>query len=285
MTQELSMQRLLDFLSSNAPPHACEWQGWQIQRIMGGANNLLYRAMHAQCDLVVKFTIRDARDRAGREYHALLALQQAGLDIAPRPIWLDHSRYAQPVVVQTWLDGAVHAGVPRDATEWEALLDLLVTLHTLTPQKTQVKLPPAALSAANGAEAKALVYQNAARIPEPQWPRDMRAVLKRFDQVAFLEWPAPQLVLCRADPNLTNFIRRPGAWAAVDWENAGWGDPAFEVADMVTHPAYLAVTQAQWEQVIARYCELRADSTLHERIEVYRRALVVWWVVRMSRYL
>lgn len=245
---------------------------------------MLYRATDAHSDLAVKFTIRDERDRAGREYHTLLALQNANLAIAPRPIWLERTRYAQPVVVQTWLEGDVRSDAPADDAEWEALLGHLVKLHRLTPDKTQVTLPSAALSAHSCAEAKVLVRQNAERIPELEQPSYMRALLKRFEQVPFPEWPIRHLALCRADPNLTNFIRRPGIWSAVDWENAGWGDPAFEIADLTTHPAYLAVPQAQWEKVIARYCELSRDAVLYEHIQAYRRALVLWWVVRLCRY-
>lgn len=278
------LQPLLDYLADQPTPHVCEWQGWRICRINGGANNLLYRTTHAQCDLVVKFTIRDERDRAGREYHALLALRDANLTIAPQPIWLERTRYAQPVVVQTWLDGDVRADVPADDVEWEALLGHLVTLHTLTPDKTQVTLPASTLSARSCDEAKALVRGHAARIPGPEQPSFMRELLQRFEQTIFPEWPAPRLALCRADPNLTNFIRHPGTWSAVDWENAGWGDPAFEIADLTTHPAYLAVPQAQWEKVIARYCELSRDAAMQERIQAYRRVMAVWWVVRLCRY-
>ena len=60
---------------------------WQITRVAGAGNNLLFRATSTAHDLAIKFTIRDARDRAGREYAALLALQQAGLGIAPLPLW------------------------------------------------------------------------------------------------------------------------------------------------------------------------------------------------------
>ena len=278
------LQPLLDYLADQPTPHVCEWQGWQIHRINGGANNLLYRATNAQCDLVVKFTIRDERDRAGREYYALLALQDANLAIAPQPIWLDRTRYAQPVVVQTWLDGDVRADIPADDVEWEALLGHLVQLHTLTPDKTRITLPDSALSARSCDEAKALVRRHAARIPKLEQPSYMRELLQRFEQALFSEWSAPRLALCRADPNLTNFIRRPGLWAAVDWENAGWGDPAFEIADLTTHPAYLGVPQAQWVRVIARYCEMSRDAALYERIQAYRRVMAVWWVVRLCRY-
>ena len=176
------------------------------------------------------------------------------------------------------------ADIPADDVEWEALLGHLVRLHTLTPDKTRVTLPDSALSARSCDEAKALVRRHAARIPKLEQPSYMRELLKRFEQTIFPKWPAPRLALCRADPNLTNFIRRPGLWAAVDWENAGWGDPAFEIADMATHPAYLGVSQPQWEKVVARYCEMSRDAALHERIQAYRRVMAVWWVVRLCRY-
>ncbi len=64
---------LLDHLAA-ARPTAETWQGRRIRRIAGGHNGLVYRATGAEGDVAVKFTQRDARDRASREYHALQAL-------------------------------------------------------------------------------------------------------------------------------------------------------------------------------------------------------------------
>jgi hypothetical protein len=91
---------LLDHLAATNPASDI-WRNWQIRRVGGGANNLLHRATGAGHDLAIKWTIRDERDRAGREHAALTALRQAGLDIAPAPILLERERYPQPVVVQT----------------------------------------------------------------------------------------------------------------------------------------------------------------------------------------
>lgn len=62
-------------------------------------------------------------------------------------------------------------------------------------------------------------------------------------------------------------------------------DPAFEVAELTTHPAYLAVDPKQWERVIGTYVALAGDPTMSDRIWLYRRVLAVWWVFRMLRYL
>src|SRR3954469_9309531 len=105
---------LLDHLGRSALPADGAWREWRITRVAGAGNNLLFRATSSTHDLAIKFTIRDARDRAGREYTSLLAPQRGGLPIAPAPLWLDRDRYAQPVVVQTWLEGTVLAAPPDD---------------------------------------------------------------------------------------------------------------------------------------------------------------------------
>jgi hypothetical protein len=109
-------------LDAEAPQSPCRHAGWRIAPVAGGANNLLYRATSAAAEYAVKFTVRDERDRAGREYAALSLLEQAGLQIAPRAIALERERYRQPVVVQSWLDGAVLTGPPDCTADWQALL-------------------------------------------------------------------------------------------------------------------------------------------------------------------
>ena len=137
---------LLDHLGSSATVADGEWREWRVTRVAGAGNNLLYHASSAAYDLAIKFTIRDQRDRAGREYAALLALQQAGLAIAPKPLWLDRDRYSQPVVVQSWLEGPVLAVPPAGDDEWRRLLDHYVAIHKLTPANSSISLQPAVMN-------------------------------------------------------------------------------------------------------------------------------------------
>lgn len=113
------------------------WRDWHITRVTGGWNNLLYHATNDAHDLAIKFIVRDARDRAGREYSALLALQQARLNIAPAPILLERERYRLPVVVQTWIAGETRDAPPADDDEWMRLLEHYAALAQLTPCKHQ----------------------------------------------------------------------------------------------------------------------------------------------------
>lgn len=283
--KEQALWSLLDHLANGKHEQGERWHGAQIVRITGGWSSLLYRVTGSLGDLAVKFTVRDKRDRAGREYHSLLALRQAGLSVAPEPILLDRTRYAQPVVVQTWLEGETSDRPPAGDAEWERLLEHLATVHAVTPENTSVRLRRGVLDARTVREGRKVVRQQVTRLPREAQPGSLRALLRRFEATEFSDWSAGAVALCRVDNNILNVIRRPGPWASVDWENAGWGDPAFEIAQLMTHPAYIDVPPERWAWVVETTCGMAADGALGHRIRVYYRMLTVWWVARVARYL
>jgi aminoglycoside phosphotransferase (APT) family kinase protein len=285
LQQEQTLRLLLEFLANGGFQAEGQWQGWQIRRVTGGRNNLLYRACGARGDLAIKFTVRDARDRAGREYGALTALRQAGLLIGPEPILLDRASYAQPVVVQTWLEGQVSATPPTTDGEWQKLVQHLANVHAVTPGRTSVHLPWATIHTSTAQEGKQRVREQVAHIPERAQPASLRALLRQFEACPFPEWPPAPITLCRLDNNVTNYIRRSGPWASVDWEYSGWGDPAFDVANLVTHVSFMNVSPSRWDWFAARYCELVEDESAALRLQVYRRIFLIWWVARLARYL
>jgi hypothetical protein len=279
------LRHLSNHLLDEAYPLNSYWQRWQIRRILGGANNLLYWVAGQPGEFAVKFTIRDARDRAGREYQTLLALHQQGLNIAPLPILLDRDNFTQPVVVQTWLQGEVSAQPPETNAEWRSLLRHFVTIRTLTPAKTTVELSPAFHNCHSAVSGKAAIQQQLNYIPPAERPITLQKLVEQVEVTPFPSWPVAPVALCRVDPNISNFIRRPGPWASVDWENSGWGDPAFEIADLMTHPAYLAIPPSRWTWLVETYCNLVKDPTAAIRIRVYHCIMLVWWVARLARFL
>jgi aminoglycoside phosphotransferase (APT) family kinase protein len=274
---------LLDYLAAAAPQTTTTWQGWRVDRIAGGANNLVFHVTADRADLAIKFTIRDARDRAGREYGALLALQQADPALAPQPLLLERERYQQPVVVQTWLPGLPLDAPPASDAEWDALLDHLLRLHRLTPATVGAALPEVVLTMRSAAEGRARIQENVDRIPPDQRPATLHALLGRLDAASFAIWPEPRLSLCRGDCHCRNFLRCSPRWASVDWEYSGWGDPAFEVADLLAAPSFFAVSPERREWVIAEYAAHSADPLLATRLRTYYRLMLVWWAARLAR--
>ena len=206
--RETLLRPLLDYLSRAERRADGKWNIWHIANIDGGRNNQLYRASCALGEIAVKFTIRDARDRAGREFGALTALRQAGLKIAPAPLLLDRERYPLPVVVQTWLEGEVMGDVPTSDEGWELLLRHLVAMHGVTPDTVDVDLPTATINAYNVPEGRQLIREYVAAIPCEEQPVDLRELLERFQTTSLPQWDEKRVALIRLDCNTLNFVRR-----------------------------------------------------------------------------
>lgn len=279
---ETELREIIGVLGDDPPE---QWNGWRIAAIGGGANNRLYRITGAAGDYAVKLTIRDARDRAGREYHALRVLASAGANIAPNPVMLDRRHYSQPVVVSTWIEGQVSPDPPVSDTEWRCLIEHFAAIHRIKPAHTAIRLRRAWLTATSRATCRQMIDQEAARVSLSDQPSGLRRLKDRWDALNIPAWKRAPLALCRVDPNILNLIRGADRWRSVDWENSGWGDPAFEIADLITHPAYMTVEPERWEWVISEYAPLMPDPTLEARIRAYRITLLVWWCFRFNRYL
>jgi aminoglycoside phosphotransferase (APT) family kinase protein len=282
------MQTLLDLLQhldATRPQSPATWRGWIITPITGGANNLLYRVSSEAGDYAVKFMLRDARDRAGREAAALQVLHQAGLQIAPRLVLLERDRYAQPVVVQTWLAGQVLSETPQSDGDWRALLDHYRAIHSVTPAHTRVALAAGFLNVSSGTAGQVLVRTHAAQLPPDAWPASLRRTVAWLDAWSPPAWATSPRTLVRVDSNWRNFLRGPLGLQSVDWENSGWGDPAFELAELTVHPAYEGVPQSRWNWLISAYKAEHPDPTLADRVKTYTVILLAWWLVRWARYL
>lgn len=277
--------KLLDRLHQAHYPNNYEWRDWQATRLKGGRNNLVYRAQQSDQKVVLKFTTPDQRDRAGREYLGLLCLQQAGLNIAPLPLLLDRTSYQYPVVVQTWLDGEFTHTPPNSDHDWLKLLEHFVLIHKAVPSTEAKNLPAAALSMVGAESGKEHLEKQFLLIPQQKRSRTIRTLFEKSQSTNYPTWSKSNVVLCRCDPSPSNFARRSDIWCSVDWENSGWGDPAFEIADMMAHPSYQKVNQSRWDWLIDAYAYLMSDSEAPRRIRVYYAQMIIWWSFRLSREL
>jgi hypothetical protein len=281
----VTIRPLVDHLDRSRPRQAQTWQGWRVAPVAGGRNNLLYRARGPGGDLAIKFYRRDGRDRAGREYHSLLALRRAGLELAPEPLLLDRVRYGQPVGVQCWIEGETGGQPPEEDGAWGALAEHLACIHSVTPDRTSIALRRGAIYAHSAGEARQRVYDQAAHLPAGARPDSLQRLLGRLQAATLPDWPRAPATLCRLDNNLANYVWRSEGWASVDWEYSGWNDPAFDMANLASHVAWMEVPAWRWAWFLEGYGQLVGDRTAARRAEVYRRIMLVWWAVRLARYL
>lgn len=273
------LKNVIDHLAQHPYQDHQLWRGWDITPITGGMNNLLYRVCRAEEDYAIKFTVRDWRHRARREYNALKLLTAKSLYIAPKAILLDEESYEHAVTVQTWLEGAVLADAPANDLEWQHLLGHYAQIHQITPHPSITTIEEGVVPVNNIKLAIDRMNEARSRLPDDLRPDAIKAIDARFELLKFIEWEetTPKR-LCRFDPNTLNFVRQPNQWFSVDWENSGWGDATFEIGDLLAHPKYRFVEQSRIDWAIQQYCQMTHVPNNIRRIRIYYLLTVMWWV-------
>ncbi len=272
-------------VSSSAGSGNWQWQDWSIVRVDGGMNNCLFRATGPAADMAIKFTVRDTRDRAGREWAALEFLAEHAPGLAPHPLLLERDCYAHQVIVQTWLAGESSALLPADDAAWNALCQHLLKTHSLPASLDHPAIRPVVLYVTSPADALQAIRAQHHRLSPDEWAPGVNDLIAEAHSKPWPQWPQPPLRFCRGDPNIRNFIRRANVWASVDWEYSGWGDPAFEIADFLVHAAHSDWPRRQTHRLVDLYRLSSSDSTIQQRIAVYETLMLVWWTLRLGRIL
>ena len=285
ITSPDSRHKLLEYLDTHQPEGEVIWNGTAIKKVSGGYNNLVYRVQNGEADIAVKFTIKDKRHRARREFYALQILAEAGLKVSPQALWLDEENYTLPVVVQSWESARPFDAPPKSRLDWEAFLSHYSIIHSLKQESSNSKVTDAVINFRNGLHGKEFVLEAVGPLPVEARPAGLKHLLNWFEDWRPPAFPEAPSAFCRVDPNWRNFIRQGEKIISVDWENSGWGDPAFEIADMMCHPEYEHTTPEDWAFIIQTYASLTGDPDCHLRIMTYQLELQLWWVIRWARFL
>jgi aminoglycoside phosphotransferase (APT) family kinase protein len=115
----------------------------------------------------------------------------------------------------------------------------------------------------------------------------LQELVDTMAQAAPGRWSKPAPVgLILGDPNPKNMIETGGVVRLVDWENSGWADPAFEIADLCAcRDCAFELPDEHRVWLRAEHGRLLNDRLFTERAAIYERMMLVWWVCRASRYL
>jgi thiamine kinase-like enzyme len=173
---------------------------------------------------------------------------------------------------------------PESDLEWKALLKHYSLFHKISPETVKIELSSAVTDMRNIKTGKEMIQQQMDCMPYEAQPEFIRSLLKSFKNKFSLEDNNVKLSLCRGDANHLNFIHQPDGIASVDWENSGWSDPSFEIAELIAHPCYIKVPFSRKEWIVNMYCKLINDQEMAQRIHVFYRLMLVWWVARFARF-
>ena len=302
-----SMRRAPAWLKVVAAAHSAQArtraeQGVAVHRITGGANNALFRVEVDDEHFACKLCVDDERQRAKRDFGALRILEAAGLDIAPRPLWLDESCtvVSYPTVAYRWTSGSP-LGPELTSQQLTALIESLQRIHGIRPgDLAGYELADAwfhwfgfepYLDELHGLLAEHGPWLiDAERRGRELYARLGRLVEACAQVVASSDAdPRREQVprrLCRVDPGLANALWcDDGRLRWVDWEYSGWGDPALELADLRWHVSLEALSSAEHAWLRESYRQPPGDPGFEGRLAVWDRLISTRWAFLILRWL
>lgn len=301
------MQQASAWLTAVAATHTAHAPTWTdqrvtVQRVTGGANNALYRVEVGGEHFACKLCVNDERQRARREFGALRILEAAGLDVAPRPLWLDESCtvVSYPTVAYRWTSGSP-LGTELTSQQLTALIESLQRIHGLRPgDLAGYELADAWFHWFDFEpylnELHGLLAEHGRWLIDTE--RRGRELYARFGrlieacaQVVASSDADPRREqvprrLCRVDPGLANALWcDDGRLRWVDWEYSGWGDPALELADLRWHVSLEGLSSTDHGWLRDNYRRPADDAGFEERLAVWDRLIATRWACLILRWL
>lgn len=230
----------------------------RVTRLRGGANNVVARVDLGDRPLVAKLYFThpgDRRDRVGTEFATLSFLWERGLRCIPEPIAVDGGRHA---ALYEFVDGAPVEPDDVGPDEVEQLVSLLGSMSRLRRDPAAAAFPPASeayfsIEAYVRAMAARLARLEATLADANEARRFVATTLRPAAGSAFnavvagtaelgvdpaAELPVERRTLSPADFGFHNALRRAdGSLVFIDFEYAGWDDPAVVLSQAAVAPA------------------------------------------------
>jgi hypothetical protein len=263
--------------------------GLSVARMPGGRNNRAYRVTAANRTYFLKHYFRhpaDTRDRFAAETAFLRFCANRGIAWVPRLLASDAEH---GIALMEFVDGSRIAADDLANSDVDQALAFFTDVNRHRGHPEARGLPPAADMCDSAREHLALVDQRVARLDKipaeapdaarakflvetrlrPLWLA-VRARVAR-DAAALREDPLPRdkQVLSPSDFGFHNALRRAdGRICFVDFEYAGWDDPAKTLADFFLQPAVPppAERKPDAERAIAQAAGNFGEFTLRARL-------------------
>jgi hypothetical protein len=288
---------------------------FSVARVAGGGNNRVFHVRGSAFDAALKIYFQhpnDTRDRLAAEFAFSHFAWNHGLRCLPRPmscdlvhhlglyefvkgrrptpdeIDSDAVRQAAAMIQQLSLNKA-----SSDATNLppgaEACFSIRAHLACVTRRVERLRKLDWSASSENDS---AIDVQAAAFVEEelfPAWSATMEAVERRAAEICLPldeELPRNDRCLSPSDFGFHNALVTPEGIKFIDFEYAGWDDPAKLVCDFFCQPA-LPVSMRHFKTFLAAVVENTTDPKRHEqRIElllpVYR---LKWCCILLNEFL
>lgn len=240
------------------PPGSGSADPLELEPCGGGGNNRVYAVRTGGRTLIAKRYFShpsDTRDRLGAEYAFLDYAMRAGIDCVPRPVACDRERH---LALYEHVAGRRFTAQDATADAVDQAIEFLVDLNRAERVVLAQSLPEASEAAFTIARHVALVDGRVARLKaiagetevdraaanyvetlERAWAGVRARILRRLDALGESpEQPVAQRCVSPSDFGFHNaLIGDDGRIRFLDFEYAGWDDPAKTAGDFFCQPA------------------------------------------------
>ena len=266
-----------------------------IERLPGGGNNRVYRVETAAGPVLLKEYFQhpaDPRDRLAAEYAFTSFTWSHGIRSLPRPLACDR---AAGLGLYEFIAGCKLA--PGEVTaahvDEAATFFAAVNLHRDDP--AAARLPIASEACFSIAEHLACVDRRVARLatiaPESELHREaqklvatrlmpawagVRAAVAADGQPLDAPLPIAARVLSPSDFGFHNCLVTSAGLKFIDFEYAGWDDPAKTVCDFFCQPA-VPVPGEHFERFLAAVISATGDAGIRDRVALLRPVYELKW--------
>lgn len=264
---------------------------WTLTQVTGDLNHRIYHCQSVrddQLDLMVKVFAHTDDKRAWREYSALRALWTVDIhDVSPAPLLLLES-YIVPdvdVLITEWLPVEdITVGESLNKIQWTAILHTLLKVHQITPKSARVQLAAALHHVEHPLDYLERLQQDCESLKSQSQDHDLLKwvgnVLNHLKQSIPHRWAGDvSTVLIHGDWQLHNFAMADGDVRFFDWEKAGWGDAAMDIATLLTHASFADVSPIDQRWLTTTYQNMMGNEGFARRVDVYTQLLDVEWLL------
>lgn len=282
---------------------------FRLEPLSASGNNRVFTVHCGSELLVLKWyfsDVTDTRDRLGAEYVFLEHAWRMGVRCIPQPLGSD---LATHLALYEFVEGGKLDAARVDEAAMQQAAQFLALLNTPQSRAAAASLPDASEACFSVAAHFAMVDARLARLDgmpqESDVDREAAAFVSRLTQYwqgtkvrllhgcasmkLSLDEPLPPSERCLSpsDFGFHNALVRPdGSLCFIDFEYAGWDDPAKAVGDFFSHPG-VAVPHAMFELFLA---QALAPFEGRERIAARARLLepisqVKWCCIILNEFL
>ena len=271
----------------------------RVQPLTGGANNRAFRVSHDRNAVVLKLYFHhpdDPRDRCGAEFALSTFAAAMGLDCVPKPVAVDHGQHA---AVFEFIDGQPVTADSLTSRHIAAAQSFVTSLNALRTGADATLLPTASEACFKLSDHVERIDSRVTRLSEPMPVADALPELKSVVSAVNERWNSLRAniqaslrrdagldeliddgdrVISPSDFGFHNAIQRPsGDVTFIDFEYAGWDDPAKLVCDFFEQPR-VRVPEIYRDDFTGMITRLTANPDWHaRRIEVLRPAYSIKW--------